>query len=206
MKKKKSKVWALTGSIATGKSTVSKYLSENFGIKILDADLVGHEVLKEERIIQSIAQVFGKEVIKNGSIDRKLLGEMVFSDRSKLAVLNSIVHPELIKSAMAEIKTLSQSGPVIFEAAILIEAGWHEHFEKIIITTCDKDVQLKRVMERNGFTLEEAQARVSSQLTIDEKIKFGDYIIDTTKGFESCIEILKDVGLKMTENDSEKKS
>jgi dephospho-CoA kinase len=198
MNRNNSKVWALTGSIATGKSTVSKYLSENFGIKILNADLIGHEVLKKEAVIESIVQTFGKGVIKNGSVDRQMLGKIVFSDRSKLVTLNAIVHPELIKSAMSEIKILSQSGSVIFEAAILFEAGWHKHFDKVIITTCDTDIQIKRVMERDGLCLKEANERILSQLPIDEKKIFADYIVDTTKGLDGCIETLTKIGREIT--------
>jgi dephospho-CoA kinase len=198
MNRKNNKVWALTGSIATGKSTASKYLSENYGIKILNADLVGHEILKKEAIVQSIAQAFGKEVIKDGAVDRQLLGKIVFSDRSKLVALNAIVHPELIKSAMSEIKILSQSGPVIFEAAILIEAGWHEHFEKIIITTCDPDIQIKRVMERNGLSVKETKERILSQISFEKKQNFADYIVDTTKGLDGCIETLTKIGREIT--------
>jgi len=198
MKRNSNKVWALTGSIATGKSTVSKYLSENYGIKILNADLIGHEVLKKKGIAKNIAHAFGKEVIKKGAVDRQMLGKIVFSDKSKLVTLNAIVHPELIKSAMSEIKILSQSGPVIFEAAILIEAGWHEHFEKIIITTCDPDIQINRVMERNGLSMKEAKERILSQLPMDEKKAFGDYIVDTTKGLDGCIETLTKIGREIT--------
>ncbi len=201
MSRKNNPVWALTGSIATGKSTVSKYLSENYGIKILNADIVGHEVLQKQRIVDSISRVFGKEVVKNGAVDRQMLGRKVFSDKSKLNALNTIVHPELIKKVLSEVKLLSEKSPVIFEAAILIEAGWQKHFEKVVITTCDPDVQLKRVMERSNLSLSEAKERVMSQLPFDEKKIFADYIIDTTKGLEGCIEILKEVGLKITEND-----
>jgi len=198
MNRKNNKVWALTGSIATGKSTVSKYFSDNYSIKIINADDIGHFILSQKETIEKIGLAFGAEVIEKGCVDRGKLGKIVFGDKNKLETLNSIIHPELIKKALSEIEKASLLSPVIFEAAILIEAGWHKYFDKIILTTCDKDIQLKRVMERNKLSLQEATNRIASQMVFKEKKLCADYIVDTTSGLVSCLKTLKEIGSEIT--------
>ncbi len=193
MNKVKSNVTALTGAIATGKSVVSKYLSQNYGFVIIDADKIGHEVLQEPDIIKIIKEEFGETVIREGAVNREKLGRIVFSDPSKLVLLNSIVHPRLISRAIQMIESIPSDTPVIFEAAVLIEAGWHKYFDRIIITTCSPDIQIKRVVTRDGLSEEAALNIIASQISYDERYAFADYIVDTSEGLENITVSLDEI-------------
>jgi len=172
---------ALTGGICTGKSTISKYFQKKFRFHIVDADKIGHEILRYPEVIHNISLEFGKEVVINGKIDRTALGKIVFSNPPKLLKLNEITHPVLINKALEILEKLNDK-PVIFEAAVLIEAGWYRHFSKVILTTCSPKIQLTRTMDRNNLSQNEAQKRIDSQISDKTRIQHADFIIDTSSG------------------------
>jgi dephospho-CoA kinase len=185
MENRKNKVVAaLTGSIATGKTVVLDYFRDNLGFKVVSADSVGHEVLKTQEIIGKIGLTFGKDVIKNGEIDRKALGKIVFSDKAELLKLNEITHPAILSKTFEIIDELSLTSPVILEAAILIEAGWHKYFDTVMLTWCKPEIQLNRLMTRDNITEEEAKIKIASQMSFEEKKTFATHIIDTSYGIE----------------------
>ncbi|MBR4530896.1 dephospho-CoA kinase [bacterium] len=185
MENRKNKVVAaLTGSIATGKTVVLDYFRDNLGFKVVSADSVGHEVLKNPGIIGKIGLAFGKDVIKNGEIDRKALGKIVFSDKAELLKLNEITHPAILSKTFEIIDELSLTSPVILEAAILIEAGWHKYFDTVMLTWCKPEIQLNRLMTRDNITEEEAKIKIASQMSFEEKKTFATHIIDTSYGIE----------------------
>ena len=185
MQKAKNKVVAaLTGSIATGKTVVLDYFRDNLGFKVVSADSVGHEVLKSSDIIKKIAETFGAGVMKNSCIDRKTLGKIVFSDPSKLAELNEITHPAILQKTFEIIDKLSRTSPVILEAAILIEAGWHKYFDTVMLTWCKPEIQLNRLMTRDNISEEEAKIKIASQMSFEAKKPFATHIIDTSYGIE----------------------
>ena len=177
-------VAALTGSIATGKTVVLDYFRDNLGFKVVSADSVGHEVLKTQEIIGKFGLTFGKDVIKNGEIDRKALGKIVFSDKTELEKLNQITHPAILSKTFEIIDELSQKSPVILEAAILIEAGWHKYFDTVMLTWCKPEIQMYRLMTRDNITEEEAKIKIASQMSFEEKKPFATHIIDTSYGIE----------------------
>lgn len=172
---------ALTGGISTGKSTISKYFREHFDFHLVDADKIGHEILTYPEIVNKISKEFGKKIIVNGKIDRKILGSIVFSDPVKLLKLNRITHPALIDKALEILENLNDK-PVIFEAAILIEAGWYKHFDTVILTTCSPEIQLQRTMERNKLSREEAEKRINAQISDKIRKQHADFIINTSNG------------------------
>jgi len=178
---KNDHIAALTGGISTGKSTVSKYFQEYFGFHLVDADKIGHKVLSLPQTIAQISDEFGPNVIDNETVNRKILGQIVFGDKNKLKKLNEITHPVLIKEAFRVLEKLNDK-PVIFEAAILIEAGWHKHFKKIILTTCSPEIQLARTMVRNSLSQEDAQKRINAQVSDRTRSQHSDFIIDTSLG------------------------
>ena len=185
MQKIKSRVVAaLTGSIATGKTVVLDYFRDNLGFKVVSADAIGHEVLKSSEIIEKIEQSFGKNVIKEGGIDRAALGKIVFSDKSELLKLNEITHPAILTKTFEIIDELSRDFPVILEAAILIEAGWHKYFDTVMLTWCKPEIQLSRLMTRDNISEEEAKKRIAVQMSFEEKKSFATHIIDTSYGIE----------------------
>ena len=184
LKTKNKVVAALTGSIATGKTVVLDYFRDNLGFKVVSADSVGHEVLKNAEIIEKIGRTFGADVVKNGSIDRRTLGKIVFSDKAQLLKLNEITHPAILQKTFEIIDEISKTSPVILEAAILIEAGWHKYFSTVMLTWCKPEIQLNRLMTRDNISEEEAKKRISSQMSFEAKKPFATHIIDTSYGIE----------------------
>ena len=184
VKTKNKVVAALTGSIATGKTVVLDYFRDHLGFKVVSADSVGHEILKTQEIIEKIGRTFGAEVIKNGSIDRKTLRKIVFSDKAELTKLNEITHPAILQKTFEIIDELSKAAPVILEAAILIEAGWHKYFDTVMLTWCKPEIQLNRLMTRDNISEEEAKIKIASQMSFEAKKPFATHLIDTSYGIE----------------------
>ena len=201
MEKRKSRVVAaLTGSIATGKTVVLDYFRDNLGFKVVSADAVGHEVLKSSEIIEKIERSFGENVIKDSVIDRAALGKIVFSDKSELLKLNEITHPAILAETFKIIDELSLGFPVILEAAILVEAGWHKYFDTVMLTWCKPEIQLSRLMTRDNISEEEAKKRIAVQMSFEEKKPFATHIIDTSYGIEVTKITLEKIAEELLKN------
>ena len=182
----------LTGGIATGKSYVVSVLRE-LGCEVIDADALAHEVIEPGRpAFDEIVGHFGKDVVgDDGKIDRVKLGAIVFSDKSQREKLNSIVHPRVYEAQLkwfAELESRNPEAIAVVDAALMIETGSYRRFDKLVVVYCEPERQLHRLMERNNLTLEQAQARISSQMPSDEKLKFADYSINTSSSFEETRE------------------
>jgi dephospho-CoA kinase len=178
----------LTGSIAVGKSFVTSIFS-GLGCHTLDADETAREVvLPGSPGLDAVAKAFGNEVLNpDGTLNRQRLGELVFADEAKRQQLNGILHPFIIArqdEIMREWERADPQGIGIIDAALMIESGGYRRFDKLIVVHCRPEVQLERLMLRNNLSLEEAQARINSQMPQEEKQKFADYLIDTSDGFE----------------------
>ena len=157
----------LTGSIACGKSTVAKILATH-GARHIDADLMAHSTYEPGTTgFKQIIEAFGQEFLSDtGTIDRKALGNLVFSDPAQLKKLTDIVWPltaGLIRETAKAHQESEPERPVVLEAAVLIQAGWHEFTDEIWYVTCPKDQQLQRLMKRNQLSEDEARLRISSQ-------------------------------------------
>jgi dephospho-CoA kinase len=182
----------LTGSIGVGKSFVSGVLAE-LGCRVLDADETAREVVKPgSPALRDVVAAFGTGMIRDdGSLDRPKLGAVVFTDSDKRAELNSILHPYIIAKQderLRELEAIDPEGIAIVDAALMIESGGYKRFDKVIVVHCRPDVQLKRVMARNNLSREEAEKRIGAQMSQEEKMKFADYLIDTSDGFEPARE------------------
>ena len=174
----------LTGSIAVGKSTVCEIFRE-LGCHILDADRTARDVVRPgTEGLGKVVDHFGKGVLNaNGSLDRAALGSIVFADEAKREMLNSIIHPLVFKAQNAWIESLEKTDPdgiAIVDAALMIESGGYKRFNKLIVVWCNADIQLARLMKRDGFSKEEATRRIGSQMPQDEKKRFADFLIDTS--------------------------
>ena len=180
----------LTGSIAVGKSYVCEVFRE-LGVFVLDADQTAREVVQPETIgFRKIVEHFGAEILQqNGELDRLKLGTIIFADASKRQLLNSIVHP-LVHEAQAkwleECERKNPDGIAIIDAALMIESEGYKRFTKIIVVWCESDIQLNRLITRNNLTEAEALRRINSQMPQDDKKKYADFLIDTSKGFEEA--------------------
>jgi dephospho-CoA kinase len=178
----------LTGSIAVGKSFVCDVFRE-LGCHVLDADQTAREVVEPNSAgLRQIVDAFGDGVLQaDGSLDRKKLGAIVFADEEKRKLLNSIVHPLVIEAQDHWINGREQTDPAgiaIIDAALMIESGGYRRFDKLIVVWCAPAIQLKRLMLRDGLGRDDAKKRIRSQMSQDEKKRFADHLIDTSRGFD----------------------
>jgi len=187
----------LTGSIAVGKSFVLKSLSE-LGCYTLDADKIAREVVAPNMPgLKAVTEVFGKDILKNdATIDRAKLGAIVFADEGKRLRLNSILHPFIIAEQDQRVRDWEQRDPkgvAVVDAALMIESGGYRRFDKLIVVHCRPEVQLARLIARDGISIEEAEKRIAAQLSQEEKKKHADFLIDTSEGFEATRARTKEV-------------
>lgn len=186
----------LTGSIASGKSTVSNMLKE-LGYPIVDADVVARVVVeKGTETLGKIKEVFGQEVIaEDGSLNRGKLGDIIFSSPSKRKQLNDIIHPAIRTEMLRQKEELQKAGhpSIILDIPLLFESRLQSYVEKILVVTVTEETQLERLMARNNFTLEEAKARIQSQLPLSLKEKEADAVIYNNGTLESTEQQLKKI-------------
>lgn len=187
----------LTGGLATGKSFVGQALAD-LGCLWIQADELGHRVLAPGgEAYQAVVEAFGRDILKeDGSIDRNRLAEEVFDQPDRLALLNSLVHPPVIRmeeELIAAFAAREPSGIAVVEAAILIETGGHKRFDRLIVTWCTEQQQIERALRRPGATLEQVKARLRRQMPLEEKVRLADYVIDTSGTKEQTIEQVRKV-------------
>jgi dephospho-CoA kinase len=180
----------LTGSIAVGKSFVLGVLAE-LGCRVLDADATAREVVAPESSgLRAVVEAFGKEVLSEGGcLDRSKLGAIVFVDEEKRLRLNSILHPFIIAAQdeqMREWERQDPEGIAVVDAALMIESGGYRRFDKLIVVHCRPDIQLQRLMSRDGLDRQQAEQRIAAQMPQEEKKQFAHFLIDTSDGFESA--------------------
>lgn len=177
----------LTGSIAVGKSFVLGVLAE-LGCRVLDADRTAREVVATGTPGRNaVVDAFGSEILNpDGTLDRARLGAIVFSDAAKRRRLNSILHPFIIAAQDDQIRRWQSETPdaiAVVDAALMIESGGYRRFDKLIVVHCRPEVQLDRLISRDGLTPEDAAKRIAAQMSQAEKIKYADFLIDTSAGF-----------------------
>jgi len=172
----------ITGGIGTGKSSVAKIFKE-LGYKVIDADIIAHNVLENSK--DDIRKLFGKELIKNGKIDRKKLGSIVFNDSIKKRELENLLHPKIRKKIIDETKKLeSQNKKYILDIPLFYESKGYSA-DKVVVVYAPKELQIKRVMQRDGLNYNEALKRVESQIDIEKKKELADIVIKNTKDIKS---------------------
>ena len=191
---------ALTGSIATGKSTVASLLALN-GMRVIDADTISHEILEENA--QWVRDTFGEEYLLGTKVNRPKLGEYIFSHSEAKKTLEEFLHPKI----QQEIEKRSEKQdsfefPYLIDIPLFFENNNYNIKESVVVYT-PADVQLERFMKRNGYTKEESLKRIASQLPIDEKRKRATWVIDNSKDLkhlqqevEAFVEKIKKIYLK----------
>lgn len=177
---------AITGNIASGKSQVEKIIS-GFGFSVYDSDKIAHEILN------NIKEFYGYDVFTDGKIDRKKLGNLVFSNPKIKKQLEDITHPQ-IKSKILDILQEHSNENIIFVSVpLLFEAKFDDIFDKVVLITVNSNTQLERLMHRNNLSKEDALARINSQLSQEEKIKKADYIIENNSTIEALENKINDL-------------
>ena len=179
----KKVVIGLTGGIGTGKSTVSQILKEK-NFPVIDLDIISHEVIKFPKVVEKIVENFGKEVLEynntgNWIISREKLGRVIFGNREKRLILNSIMHPEILHIMREKILECKKENKIIFvEIQLLFEVQWEKEFDYILLVSAEKETQIKRILSRDNRSKEEALSIINSQMSLDEKKKRSDYVIE----------------------------
>jgi len=174
----------LTGSIATGKSTVSRMFA-HLGARVLDADLLAREVVMPgQPAYLKIVGEFGQSVVQaDGTLDRKALGAIVFAEPARRKRLEEITHPAIAARQQRILSVLGEEafeGIVIWDVALLFETGGVAKMDRVVVVYADAETELARLIARDGMTEADARARIASQMPVAEKAKRADYVIDNS--------------------------
>jgi dephospho-CoA kinase len=181
----------LTGGLACGKSFVGEIL-RGYGCLLIQADELGHAVLAPGgEAYDEVVREFGNSVLDAaGRIDRRALAAQVFGSADRLAALNRLVHPPVYRredQLMAEFAAREPHGIAVVEAAILIETGSYRRYDRIVLVTCRQDQQVERALRREGASESDVKARLSRQMTLEEKRKYADFVLDTSGEKEETV-------------------
>ena len=194
------KVIGLTGGIGSGKSTVSQFLAE-LGAVILNADEIGHEAFKPDtEIWHQLVAAFGRQILTpEGNIDRKKLGNAVFSNPKSLSRLNQIMHPRMYDMVKAQLEEYRRQGKrvVVLEASLLLEVGWTSLVDEVWVTNVSEATVLKRLEGRTGLSKTESLARIRSQLSTAERVRHADVVINTDCDLDELRSRVKELGQRL---------
>lgn len=182
----------LTGGLGSGKSFVGRALA-GMGCLLVQADELGHAVIMPgAEACDAVIQEFGRGILNpDGAINRRLLGKEVFGRPERLEKLNALVHPPVrarTRKLMDEFAASHPDGIAISEAAILIETGSYRNYARLIVAVCREEQQIERAMARDHLTREEVLDRMSRQMPLKEKVKYADYVVDTSGTKEHTLE------------------
>ncbi|WP_047981621.1 dephospho-CoA kinase [Ornithinibacillus contaminans] len=189
-------VIGLTGSIASGKSTVSG-MFKKLNIPVIDADQIARDVVVPgEAAYHQIVAEFGEDILlADKTIDRKKLGSIIFADKEKREALNAIVHP-VVRSQMLYEKEqylAANKTCIVMDIPLLYESNLTHLVDKVLVVYVDESVQLERLMNRDGSTIEAAMERIDSQIPVKEKVKQADAVINNNGTIQDSYQQLKDI-------------
>ena len=173
---------ALTGGIATGKSTVSNLFKEH-GFKIVDADKIAHKLLDENS--KKIATMFGEKYVKNGKVIRKELGKIIFSNEENKLKLEALLHPLIKDEIYKEAKVYDKQEKSYFIDIPLFFEKMHYPIPRVLLVYTPKQIQIQRLMNRDNINKDEAKLKISNQMDIEKKKELADLIIDNSKDLEN---------------------
>jgi dephospho-CoA kinase len=187
----------LTGGLASGKSFVGRALRD-LGCFLIQADQLGHQVIEPGgEAYDGVIALFGKEILNaDGRIDRRRLATFVFADPELLAKLNALVHPPVKARERALADEFAREHPdgiAVTEAAILVETGTYKDYDRLIVAVCRPEQQIERSMERDGVSREEVLNRLSRQMPLEDKVKYADFVIDTSGSKENTLRQVRTV-------------
>jgi dephospho-CoA kinase len=175
----RGRVFGLTGGIASGKSTVTQLFRRD-GVPMVDADEVSRTIVAPGMpALRMLISAFGDQILlPDGSLDRPKLGAMVFLDPKRRGTLDNIVQGILAQELKSQLRKLTESNPLVgLDGALIIEKGHQDEYRPLVVVAISTEIQLKRIQERDGFTEQEARARLEAQLPMEEKVKFADHVI-----------------------------
>jgi dephospho-CoA kinase len=186
----------LTGGLASGKSFVGHALA-GLGCFLIQADELGHQVIEPGgEAYDGVVALFGREILTADKIDRRRLAALVFANPELLAKLNALVHPPVKareRLLAAEFAREHPDGIAVTEAAILVETGSFKDYDRLIVAVCRPEQQVARAMERDGVSREEVLNRLSRQMPLEDKVKYADFVIDTSGSKENTLQQVRTV-------------
>ena len=190
----------LTGGIACGKTVVRLRLEE-LGIPTLDADGVVHRLLQAgTEVARQVAEAFGEKVIESGgAVDRKALGALVFADEPSRRKLNAIVHPAVWREIekFFEARERASDAVAVVDAALMIETGSYRRYDFLVVVHCRPELQLERLMARDDISREDALRRIRAQMPLEEKMRFADFLVDTSGNLEETLKQADELASKL---------
>lgn len=186
------RVIGVTGGIGSGKSTASKILS-HLGAKVIEADKISKDIMKKGyKVFDEVVAYFGNDILdENGELLRRKLADIAFKNNEKLKALNSITHKYISEEIKNKIKTYKKEDTIVIDAAIPLKDGFIDVSDEIWFITADKDIRIKRVMERNNLTYSKVMDIIKNQLDDDYYISISDIIIDNNGSYEELKEKIK---------------
>lgn len=189
------KVIVLTGSIATGKSTASNYLISK-GYPVIDLDLIARQVVEPGTPgLRALVDSFGQDILTDqGQLNRPALGQLLFNDDQVKDQVNQILHPLIFQEMERQVEEeRRKQSPVVFlDVPLFFESNSQDRCkqDQVWVVAIPRDLQLQRLMDRNQLTLAEAEARIKSQMPVEDKIKLADVVIDNSKGLEDLYRVV----------------
>lgn len=179
------RIIGLTGGIATGKTSVSRYIANNYHIPVFDADIYAREAVKKNSpIFQKIMKRYGEIVrLENGELNRQKLGEIIFNDSVEKEWLEAQIHPHVRQRFQEEIEQSSES-VIVLDIPLLFESNSTNLVTEIWVVYCPYEQQLKRLIKRNNLTEEQAKSRICNQLPIEDKVKMANFVLDNTSSLD----------------------
>ena len=180
--------YAITGSIGTGKTTIASIFKEN-GYQVYDADVMVHTLYQDKNVLSQVKKMF-PEAFNTGTMDKKVIANVIFNNQKKKKELEDFINP-LVKEEILKLDNC------IVEVPLLFESEMEDIFDKVILVYCSKEEQIKRLVKRNNITKEEAEARINSQMDINEKIKLSDFVITNEGTTEEIKKQVDDIMSKL---------
>ena len=182
MEYRNSAVVGITGGIGCGQTTVSRFF-ESFGAKVIQADLVAHEVLRRDRNVKrELRKAFGDSIFYgNGKLNRQALAAIAFQDESKTQRLNRIVHPRMVAEIIEQIEKARESGQyrvIVVDAALIYELNLEHMFDAVVVVGARMGKRIQRIKKRDGISSKEISDRIQKQIPIEDKMKWGDFVIE----------------------------
>lgn len=172
----------LTGGIGSGKSTIASFL-KLYGYEVVCADSIAHTILDQST--KEVVEIFGKEILENNRIDRKRLGEIVFNDKKKKGILEKILHPKIKEEILKQAKALeTKKIPYFLDIPLFYETKNYP-FKEVLLVFVPREIQIQRIQKRDHLESQAIQARISSQMPLEEKKQLASYVIDNSGDLEN---------------------